>query len=324
MRITVLCADLGIRVPGDKGASIHLQAITRALAGVGHSVQLVAVGSHEPPPAGLMAAVEDLVLLPHPGRCEGLARERQKLTFNAHLLEVVSDRVAQFRPQILYERLSLFGTSGLHLAAATGAIHVLEINALLAREDAAWRGLHLRVLADELEARVLRGADLRLAVSQEVATQVRSVAPDQRASFAEVAQAVDVATSKCPPDAASPFSEDFLPQRLPKRGRRGSRLETPWVRERPVESAPPAAVAAAAPAPEAAPAPAPLPTRGGPSEAHIATATVPTTNGASVPEPDASAAAPAGGGERFAFFAAFRAAAEQAREEAGIDDRRRH
>ena len=151
-----------------------------------------------------------------------------------------------------------------------------------------------------------------------------SVAPDRRASFAEVAQAVDVATSKCPPDAASPFSEDFLPQRLPKRGRRGSRLETPWVRERPVESAPPAAVAAAAPAPEAAPAPAPLPTRGGPSEAHIATATVPTTNGASVPEPDASAAAPAGGGERFAFFAAFRAAAEQAREEAGIDDRRGH
>ena len=35
MRITVLCADLGIRVPGDTGASIHLQAITRALAGVG-------------------------------------------------------------------------------------------------------------------------------------------------------------------------------------------------------------------------------------------------------------------------------------------------
>ena len=34
--------------------------------------------------------------------------------------------------------------------------------------------------------------------------------------------------------------------------------------------------------------------------------------------------ATAGGGERFAFFAAFRAAAEQAREEAGIDDRRGH
>ena len=37
-----------------------------------------------------------------------------------------------------------------------------------------------------------------------------------------------------------------------------------------------------------------------------------------------AAANPADGGERFAFFAAFRAAAEQAREEAGIDDRRGH
>lgn len=180
MRITVLCADLGIRVPGHKGASIHLQAITRALAGVGHSVQLVAVGGHEPPPTALLAAVEDLVLFPHPGRCEGLAREQQKLTFNAHLLEVVSDRVSKFRPEILYERLSLFGTSGLHLAGATGARLVLEINALLAREDAAWRGLHLRALADKLEAQVLRGADLRLAVSQEVGAQVRTIAPGQR------------------------------------------------------------------------------------------------------------------------------------------------
>ena len=34
-------------------------------------------------------------------------------------------------------------------------------------------------------------------------------------------------------EPASPFSEDLLPQRLPKRGRRSSRLETPWVRERP-------------------------------------------------------------------------------------------
>jgi hypothetical protein len=53
---------------------------------------------------------------------------------------------------------------------------------------------------------------------------------DRRASFAEVAQAVDDAAR--PGDAepaGSPFSdsEDFLPQRLPKRGRRASRLETP-------------------------------------------------------------------------------------------------
>jgi signal transduction histidine kinase len=150
------------------------------------------------------------------------------------------------------------------------------------------------------------------------------VAPDRRASFAEVAQAVDIATSRSAAEPASPFSEDFLPQRLPKRGRRGARLETPWARERAVETAPFAPVPTSATEPAVAATPPPLPTRGGQSGSQVATVAAPAANGASVPEPDPTAAASAGSGERFAFFAAFRAAAEQAREEAGIDDRRRH
>lgn len=209
MRITVLCADLGIRVPGAKGASVHLQAITRALAGVGHQVQLVAVAGHEPPPPALLKAVDDLVLLPHPGRLEGLARERQKITFNDHLVEKVTDQVQHFGPDALYERLSLFGTSGLRLAVLTNGIHVLEINALLAREDAAWRGLHLRTLARELEATVLRSADLRVAVSDEVATQVLSVAPFHRTAV--VPNGVDTAAFRDLPSKAATRCRFGLP-----------------------------------------------------------------------------------------------------------------
>jgi hypothetical protein len=71
-----------------------------------------------------------------------------------------------------------------------------------------------------------------------------------------------------------------------------------------------------------------LPSRNGaempPVDSHMAPAPTTPVNGASVPEANPAAAASAGGGERFAFFAAFRAAAEQAREEAGIDDGRGH
>ena len=35
MRITVLCTDLGIRLPGEKGASMHLASITSAFAAEG-------------------------------------------------------------------------------------------------------------------------------------------------------------------------------------------------------------------------------------------------------------------------------------------------
>ena len=209
MKMTVLCADLGIRVPGGKGASVHLQAITRALADVGHQVQLVAVGSHEPPPSSLVEAVEDLVLLPHPGRLEGLARERQKIKFNDQLVTQVADRVERFGPDTLYERLSLFGDCGLRLGERTGATHVVEVNALLAREDAAWRGLHLSALATELEATVLRAADLCVAVSDELASQVRSVAPLQRTAV--VPNGVDTAAFRDLPSKAASRRRFGLP-----------------------------------------------------------------------------------------------------------------
>jgi signal transduction histidine kinase len=162
------------------------------------------------------------------------------------------------------------------------------------------------------------------------------LAPDRRASFAEVAQAVDTATGARPPEPASPFSEDLIPQRLPRRGRRNSKLETPWVRHRAAEAmtAVPAPPVAHVAAPAAAPSngngagPAPLPSRNGTdalgTEHQIAPGPNAEAFGSSVSEPEPAAATSAGGGERFAFFAAFRAAAEQAREEAGIDDRRGH
>jgi signal transduction histidine kinase len=146
------------------------------------------------------------------------------------------------------------------------------------------------------------------------------VAPDRRASFAEVAQAVEDASGRPAPESGSPFSEDLLPQRLPKRGRRNSRLETPWTRERPAVSAPAPVIPAAAPAPAVAPAP--LPARGATDERDAAP--TPATNAVGATQSDPAAASGSGSGERFAFFAAFRAAAEQAREEAGIDERRGH
>ncbi|HEY5173795.1 MAG TPA: ATP-binding protein [Acidimicrobiia bacterium] len=146
------------------------------------------------------------------------------------------------------------------------------------------------------------------------------VTPDRRPSFAEVAQAVDVVTGR--PAPQSPFSEDLLPQRLPKRGRRSSRLETPWIRDRPVATAPESPVAPPAAAPPVAAAS--MPWRNGADESSVAPASAPVARSADVPQQDPAPAPSARGGERFAFFAAFRAAAEQAREEAGIDDRRGH
>ena len=172
MRIAVVCSDLGVRVPGTKGASLHLQSISRALADVGHEVLLVGVRGHGDPPSALRT-----VLLPHPGRTTGLRRELRKIRFTAGLAARALPTVAAFAPDVVYERLALFGTAGRRLAGACGARHVVEVNALLAEEEAQWRGLRLVELARRRERVVLDGADLRLAVSLEVAAQIDSVSP---------------------------------------------------------------------------------------------------------------------------------------------------
>ena len=98
MRITVLCTDLGVRIPGDKGASMHLASITKAFAECGHDVQLVAIAGHGEPDA-LLRRLADHVLVPHPGRAEGIERERNKLDTVEHVVDEIGPRVAAFGPK---------------------------------------------------------------------------------------------------------------------------------------------------------------------------------------------------------------------------------
>lgn len=169
MKIAVVCSDIGIRFPGSKGASIHMQSIAKAFASLGHEVLLVGVAGHGDPPREFRT-----FLLPHPGRSEGVKREIRKLKFDRRMFRRVEPVVKEFAPDVVYERLALFGTVGRRLAREVGAQHVLEINALLTEEEATWRSLRLRRLARWREDRVLKEADLRLAVSEQLSKRVRA------------------------------------------------------------------------------------------------------------------------------------------------------
>jgi len=172
MRIAVVCSDTGIRIPDAKGASLHLQGIVSALVEIGHDIRLVGVAGHGGPPPGI-----ESLLIRHPGWSKGIRRELRKLSTVERLVEKAREPLERFAPNVVYERLALFGTAGRRLARATGAAHVVEVNALLAEEEAQWRGLKLAGLARRRERAVLMGADLRVAVSDEVAAAIEDVAP---------------------------------------------------------------------------------------------------------------------------------------------------
>lgn len=167
MKIAVICSDIGIRIPGSKGASIHLLSICNAFASLGHEVLLIGVAGHGETPTNFQS-----LLLPHPGRSQGLKREIRKLKFDRLMFRKAKAVVRAFGPDVIYERLALFGTVGSRLAVMTGAKHVLEINALLTDEEVAWRSLHLRRLARRREDELLAAADVRIAVSEHLSKKV--------------------------------------------------------------------------------------------------------------------------------------------------------
>lgn len=169
MRVAVLCSDLGIRLPGDKGASLHVMAVAKALTGAGHDVAVIGVAGNGPSP------FDRSLLIPHPGRSEGLRREIRKLRFVAGLPVAAAAFLDEFQPDVLYERLSLFGTAGAVIARRLGIPHIVEVNALLAEEDAAWRGLTLVRTAHRRQRSVLTGADRVVAVSDELAARIEDV-----------------------------------------------------------------------------------------------------------------------------------------------------
>lgn len=171
MRILVLCSDTGVRVGDGKGAALHLQAITSAFAALGHETEVVGVAANPIGPLEPWNVPKHLV--PHPGRAQGRLRELRKRDVVERVAAHGLEAAARLRPHVVYERLSLFGTAGLRVATTAGARHVVEINALLTREEASWRGLHDANLAQAAEGTVLAGADLRVAVSEEVAAEVR-------------------------------------------------------------------------------------------------------------------------------------------------------
>src|SRR5262249_16287382 len=152
-----LCADQGIPIRGYKGASVHVREMAAALAAEGHDVRIfspapgegnsVAVPLRAISAAGLPAAgarlIGALALAHHPR----LDKEVKELLYNVTLLRQTGACCAGWRPDVIYERYSLYTLGGLALARHLGVPHLLEVNAPLRLERARTKGLALPAVA---------------------------------------------------------------------------------------------------------------------------------------------------------------------------------
>jgi glycosyltransferase involved in cell wall biosynthesis len=182
VKILYLCPDLGIPLLGRKGASVHVRSLVAALGRAGHSV-LVAGPTltrspweepatlgmpvlHVPPGTTATAAVLALKAFNETlGAENSLPGELRRILYNEDLGRELKHRLASNPPDVIYERASLYATAGVSLARELNRPLLVELNAPLAIEQAAYRATGLGELAAQAERWTLAQADAVLAVS---------------------------------------------------------------------------------------------------------------------------------------------------------------
>ncbi len=175
MRAAFVCADGGVPVFGCKGCSIHVQEIIRAMLRRGWQVELFASSFGGPPPLDL----QSVVLHSIPDFRPTLEAPNRPVTSGNQQLRSLLHQNGPF--DLVYERYSLWSCGAQLYCHETEIPSVLEINAPLIEEQAKYRKLAQRQLAEEIASQVFGAASVLVAVSEEVAGYLRSksVSPER-------------------------------------------------------------------------------------------------------------------------------------------------
>ena len=161
MRVAYVCADPGIPVFGNKGASVHIQEVLRALLKRGAEITLLAqrLGGDVPTEFQHLTILT-LPALPSSHNAE--ARAQAALSINALTIAWLN-RAGPF--DLVYERYSLWSHAGMTFSRQVGCKSILEVNAPLIEEQRTWRELPCEEQAEEVLQQALAAADTIIAVS---------------------------------------------------------------------------------------------------------------------------------------------------------------
>ena len=177
MKVFYICADVEIPVYGTEGSSIHIREFTNAMAAAGHDVTIFCPWLGGQRPADMRAPVR--LIEPHGLDAEAwraiegdpfvqdhkLDRDLKSVLVNAWFQRQVAEMAAGNPPDLIYERHSLFGWSGLDLARRHGIPFILEVNAPIAQEQEEYDRFVLMRTSERIEEQILRGADALISVS---------------------------------------------------------------------------------------------------------------------------------------------------------------
>lgn len=168
MRIAYLCADGGIPVFGDKGGSVHVRAMIRAFRAEGHTVEVFCAEAGSGPAEFPVTALGPTF----PPAEDREAKEHRLLALADALQSRLETRHAEAPFDLIYERYGLWSAAGIRAARRLNLPAVVEVNAPLVEEQAAFRKFVLQDKARAIESEVFTSAHALAVVSRELAGYV--------------------------------------------------------------------------------------------------------------------------------------------------------
>lgn len=167
MRLVYVNADNGIPIFGNKGASIHIQEMVRAFASLDCDLRILTARKGTDGPGDLTDLTE---AIQSPEGSAGLSGREDKERLYIEIARRMQARLvalhASWPFDLIYERYSLWSAAGVRAARQLGIPCVVEVNAPLVEEQAAYRKLILQETAREIEAEVFANAHALMAVSK--------------------------------------------------------------------------------------------------------------------------------------------------------------
>ena len=156
------------RIASRDGQSVHIEEMITALRSLGHETLLVGPASFAQTGfGGSSAAVEAIKR-----RIPGAVYELMEVAYNAVAFVRLWRAVRAWRPDVIYERFSLFLFAGLWVRRLARLPLLLEVNSPLYEERARNDGLHLHGLGRWAQRRLWRAADHVLPVTGVLARTV--------------------------------------------------------------------------------------------------------------------------------------------------------
>jgi glycosyltransferase involved in cell wall biosynthesis len=149
------------RTLGDGAEGIHVSAMVQAFRDLDHVVRVSALIGGKTN----VATPRTRVLTRLRRAIPRTAYETLELGYSLVGRRSLVRAIAEWRPDVIYERYTLFNYAGVSAAARAGLPIVIEINAPLAYERAAYEQLTLKRLAKRAEREICSRADLVVAVS---------------------------------------------------------------------------------------------------------------------------------------------------------------